>query len=82
MYRLGDLNGLFAMLSEENPCPMSSEQEFALNDARNKRWLEKLPAIMASKPSFIAVGALHLPGDVGLLVGLERLGFTVEAVTN
>jgi uncharacterized protein YbaP (TraB family) len=80
MYRSADLNGFYEMHREEGPCPMSAEQETALNDARNHRWLEKLPAIMADKPSFIAVGCLHLAGEVGLLAGLEKAGYTVEAV--
>ena len=79
-YRTADLRGLLEMLREESPCPINAEQEIALNDARNKRWLEKLPAIIADKPSFIAVGALHLPGEAGILIGLEKAGFTVEAV--
>ena len=80
MYRTADLSGLLGMLREESPCPMSAEQEIALNDARNNRWLEKLQTIFADKPSFVAVGALHLPGEAGILVGLERAGFTVTAV--
>jgi uncharacterized protein YbaP (TraB family) len=80
LYRTADLNGFAEMLREDSPCPMSAEQEKALNDTRNNRWLEKLPAIMADKPSFIAVGALHLVGEQGILVGLEKAGYKVEAV--
>jgi len=80
LYRSADLNGLYEMFNEEGPCPSSAEQQVALNEARNKRWLEQLPSLMSDKPSFIAVGCLHLVGEVGLLVGLELLGYTVEAV--
>lgn len=80
IYRSADLSGGIELFLEKGPCPWSSEQEYALNDARNKRWVEKLPAIIADKPSFIAVGCLHLPGEQGVLAGLERAGFTVEAV--
>ena len=80
LYRTANLKGFSEMLREEGPCPMSAEQETALNDARNRRWLEKLPAIMAGKPSFIAVGCAHLVGEVGLLAGLEKAGYKVEAV--
>lgn len=31
-------------------------------------------------PTFVAVGALHLPGDKGLLNLLKKQGYTVEAV--
>ncbi len=80
LYRSADLRGISEMLREEGPCPWSAEQEIAINNARNERWLKKLPAIMADKPSFIAVGCLHLAGKAGLLVGLERADYTVEAV--
>jgi len=82
MYRSADLTGISEMLREETPCSMSAEQENALNDARNKRWLEKLPAIMSEKSSFVAVGLLHLVGEAGLLYGLEQAGYTVEAVVS
>jgi len=80
LYETADLIGLKGMLRAESPCAFSAEQEYALNNARNARWLEKLPGIMAETPSFIAVGALHLVGEVGILYGLAQLGFTVEAV--
>ena len=84
LYRSADLKGLSEMFHEheheEVPCPVNAEQQVAINETRNKRWLEKLPAIMADKPSFIAIGCLHLGGEVGLLHGLEQLGYIVEAV--
>jgi uncharacterized protein YbaP (TraB family) len=39
-----------------------------------------MPAIIAAKPTFFAVGAGHLPGDKGVLDGLRKLGYTVEGV--
>ena len=80
LYRAADLNGFSKMLLEEGPCPANEKQMTALNKTRNDKWLEKLPAIMANKPSFIAVGALHLVGEEGILHGLEKAGYTVEAV--
>jgi len=80
LYRAADLTALYEMLWEESPCPWSSEQEIAINNTRNKNWLKKLPEIMAAEPSFVAVGALHLPGEAGLLVGLKKAGYTVEPV--
>ena len=82
LYRSADLKGLTELFHEheEVPCTLNAEQQVAINETRNKRWLEKLPAIMADKPSFVAVGCLHLVGEVGLLHGLEQLGYIVEAV--
>jgi len=79
LYRSADLTGISGLLREDDPCPSSAEQEAALNDTRNRRWLEKLPAIMSSKPSFIAVGCLHLIGEAGLLKGLEKAGYKIES---
>jgi uncharacterized protein YbaP (TraB family) len=35
---------------------------------------------MKERSSFIAVGCLHLPGKEGLIEGLRKLGYTVEAI--
>ncbi len=45
---------------------------------RNERILERLQTHLEAGNSFIAVGALHLPGDRGLLNGLERRGYRVS----
>lgn len=52
----------------------------ALIDKRNANWVNELPAIMKEKPSFIAVGALHLPGEKGVLEGLRRAGYKITPV--
>ena len=82
-YHAQNLEALWALYTEElpdDPCPSTEEEKFAMNGARNKKWLEKLPAIMAEKASFIAVGCLRLPGEEGLIEGLRKLGYTVEPV--
>jgi uncharacterized protein YbaP (TraB family) len=80
MYRSADLTGFAEMFREVGPCPTNAEQEVAINDARNERWLKKLPAMMNEKSTFVAVGCMHLVGEAGLLAGLEKAGYTVEAV--
>ncbi|WP_372884042.1 TraB/GumN family protein [Shimia sp.] len=47
---------------------------------RNRQWLEILVAELRHAPAVVAVGALHLPGEQGLLAGLQRAGFTVERI--
>ena len=82
-YHAQDLGALWRLYTEEtpdDPCPSTEEEKDALNSDRNARWLEKLPAIMAERSSFIAVGCLHLPGEEGLISGLRDQGYTVEAV--
>ncbi len=51
-----------------------------LLDVRNLAWMEKLPSIMKNQPTFIAVGALHLYGDKGLIQLLRKEGYTVEPI--
>ncbi|MDH3638099.1 MAG: TraB/GumN family protein [Gammaproteobacteria bacterium] len=46
---------------------------------RNARILDRLETHLQAGNAFIAVGALHLPGDRGLLSGLERRGYRVVA---
>lgn len=82
-YHAQDIQALLKLHEEEtpnDPCPSSEEEMDKLNGDRNKQWLEKLPAILQEKSSFIAVGCMHLPGDDGIIDGLRKLGYTVEAV--
>lgn len=82
-YLAQDLNALNALYEEEladDPCPSTQEEKDVLNKDRNVKWLEKLPAMMSEKSSFIAVGCLHLIGEGGLIEGLRKLGYKVEAV--
>lgn len=59
--------------------PESETLMAALLDVRNLAWLEKLPAIMKNQSTFIAVGALHLHGEKGLIQLLRNQGYTVES---
>ena len=82
-YYTQNINLLYDLSIKEtpdDPCPTTDEEMNELNKDRNEKWLEKLPSIMEDKPSFIAVGCLHLPGDVGLIEGLREQGYTVEPV--
>lgn len=81
-YREGKLGKLYDLSfnNPDDPDPISEEYAYALNKERNDRWVGKLPAMMAAESCFIAVGALHLPGEEGVLNQLRALGYTVEAV--
>lgn len=47
-------------------------------DARNRRMLEKALPLFRAGCTFVAVGALHLPGEAGLLALLEEAGFRLS----
>lgn len=48
---------------------------------RNQQWVETLAPELTQTPSFVAVGALHLPGEYGVLRMLEKAGFSVERLS-
>ncbi|MCB1862703.1 MAG: TraB/GumN family protein [Gammaproteobacteria bacterium] len=52
----------------------------ALVYQRNRRMVERLSDRLTAGGVFVAVGALHLPGERGLLNMLRNRGFRVEAV--
>ncbi len=47
---------------------------------RNKMWLDKLEPVLEEGAVVVAVGALHLPGENGLLYLLSQRGFEVERI--
>ena len=59
---------------------VSEEYEYAINKERNDKWLAKLPGLMSERPLFVAVGALHLAGEEGLLRQLHAMGYKVTPV--
>jgi len=81
-YDKADLNALYfdGFQSDDSSCPSTQEEKNLLLKHRNDKWLEKLPALMKEKSSFIAVGALHLAGEEGLLHQLTLMGYAIEPV--
>ena len=79
-YMKQDLETMLKINEERkgNQCDALPTEEDALIYDRNKTWAQKLPAIMKAAPTFVAVGALHLPGNKGLLSLLKKQGYTVE----
>lgn len=81
-YMKQDLNTMLQISEERkgNQCDSSASEEDAMIYNRNQSWAQKLPAIMKAAPTFVAVGALHLPGEKGLLNLLKKQGYTLEPV--
>jgi len=49
-------------------------------DQRNVRMVERMEEFLKAGNTFIAVGALHLPGEKGILRLLEARGYRVSSV--
>jgi uncharacterized protein YbaP (TraB family) len=49
-------------------------------DVRNERMAERILPLLAEDVFFVAVGALHLPGEGGIVQRLRRAGFAVRSV--
>lgn len=81
-YKYQKLDAMYklSLENEGNNCDPRPEEMENLINKRNKTWVSKLPALMKTAPSFIAVGALHLPGPHGVLILLKKAGYTVQPV--
>ena len=77
-YLKHDLQTLVELSEEED----EDDSKFmdALLTIRNANWIKEIPGIISQTPSFIAVGALHLPGENGVIEGLRKAGYTVTPV--
>jgi uncharacterized protein YbaP (TraB family) len=85
LYLARDLAGLVALSEEQIPKDPEVKRVYQillkrLLDQRNTRMQDRMMAKLEDGGAFIAVGALHLPGENGLLHMLHRRGYTLEAV--
>jgi len=82
-YLQRDLQGL-ATLSEQsmNASDTALQKRFmgSLVDERNRRMMTRLLPLLEKGGVFAAVGALHLPGDTGLVALLRQQGLRVSPV--
>lgn len=81
LYRSGDIEGLSEMNKAWNrEWGVTAEENARQLDLRNIEWVKQLPELMKSNSCFIAVGALHLPGENGLIHLLRKKGYKVKPV--
>lgn len=59
---------------------MTQEQEDLLLNNRNKNWVKMMPELMTDNSTFFAVGAGHLLGKEGVIMLLQKQGYTVTPV--
>jgi uncharacterized protein YbaP (TraB family) len=75
LYKNQDLEGLYAMITEEDS--EIEGYEDLLLVTRNKNWIPLIAEMTAKNPTFIAVGAGHLPGKSGVINLLIAAGYTL-----
>ncbi len=78
-YKSQDIQKLYEMV-------ISSSDEYTditntLIDERNKNWIPKLVAAFQNGSAFVAVGAGHLGGQLGLIELLRKEGYTVQPIS-
>lgn len=57
-----------------------NEHNSILVKERNNSWMLKIPVLINQCPTLIAVGAMHLTGDTGLINQLRKMRYTVKPV--
>lgn len=78
-YKAQDLEALFASMAES---PEYAKYEDELLNNRNEDWIPKIGKLTKDKSTFIAVGAMHLAGDNGVIELLKEAGYTVTPMAN
>lgn len=76
-YLRQDLIGLGNLMNDAELSPEFNEN---LLLQRNRNWIPIISKLISEKPTFIAVGAGHLPGEKGVLNLLREAGYTVTPI--
>jgi hypothetical protein len=67
-------------MAREGKDPEALRFKEAFLDARNRVMVERMIPLLQRGKAFVAVGALHMPGDEGILHLLEQRGYRVTRV--
>lgn len=77
-YKEENLNKIETLLSDD-PVVMGELADDLLQK-RNQNWMDEIENYINTQPTFIAVGAAHLPGDDGLIRLLKAKGYIVKPI--
>ena len=77
-YQQQDVEALYKLMTKEEEKYDGFLEE--LLGKRNHNWVAEIPKIIKYKSTFIAVGAGHLGGEVGIIALLKKEGFEVTPV--
>ena len=78
LYKTQDIDSLYnwSMASGGNDEEMMETMAFQ----RNQKWIANIQKQIEINPTFIAVGAMHLPGEKGVINLLKKEGYTLTPV--
>ncbi len=79
VYKAQDINQMLELYKKDEAM---KAYEYDLLTKRNQNWIPKIIAAAKKGSTFVAVGAMHLPGEAGVLRLLESEGYTVKAIVN
>jgi uncharacterized protein YbaP (TraB family) len=71
---LGKMDSLYVSYAR-----LSGDMDYLVKE-RNFKWMTVLPGLIQQQQQFIAVGALHLAGNDGLVNQLRKKGYTVTPI--
>lgn len=77
VYKKQDIQEMIKMTSEDEDY---GDYEEVMLKKRNANWIPVMETAMKEKPSFFAVGAAHLGGNIGVINLLRKQGYKVTAV--
>lgn len=81
LYKEERLEDIAAYMNSGGNSEFSSQKdEFLVN--RNEDWIPKIEELIKEKSCFIAVGAAHLPSEIGVIELLKAKGYSVKPLKN
>ncbi len=81
LYLARNVSGIHQMMLDQMTEADQGATDYFIDqliDARNQIMVDRMPDLLAAGNTFIAVGAMHLPGDRGILHLLEQQGYQVK----
>jgi len=78
-YKSGNIDLLYSeYTNDKGKTALTQREKHNFLDKRNVKWAKKIAEIIKKDSAFIAVGALHLPSENGLIALLRKAGYKVK----
>ncbi|MBU0942647.1 MAG: TraB/GumN family protein [Bacteroidetes bacterium] len=77
-YKNENIQDVYSNLTDVKSMNLIAKNEML--DKRNANWVQNLSQVVKDQSAFIAVGAAHLGGDLGVINLLRKAGYTVKPI--